>query len=1172
MTQKEINDFIVEGKKYSIITSKRTTIVGTVIKISESALTLVKEDNGKKVMVVFSTIDELEECEEDLERTMEVTESEEKPEKKDLNECGDSQPQLTKDTDSDKKPEIEEQLVNEEEVLKSQEFKRYISFVYPHDIDISYGKEEMTLIKKKFRAEEVAPEVWSQIFNRFNSAIKNRALDEKWKGIYRACNEMIKSYPDCLAAYYMTGYFLVKRGEYSKAANCFCIAREYTNESACRIKSNEYLTCVFSLRDALLNAEDLPEDLWYTFVYYAVESDAPHLVLDVLSKINISDSIKQRVIAGLLYLALKTDKLSIIPTDWQENPFSIMQSLCREIAMPNINDPRNGLKMSIASSGKKSVMEPIQSKRSEQPVFEGKITAFNIMGRYGFIDDIVYFYILQVQDKELRMTLLNGGGIGTTISYSFGIGKNGKVANRINAKGSIVNQINESNQHKGYITDYYRFADRKNDAGDGRVTRVKDSKEFFFNASAITTDELRRKLETYRNLENIDVYFMLQGKKAVYISEEEFTEEISDPGYTELPDWEDEKTESDIKMPEGPDSALSAEKEDVENISAEPLFSNELITPTSVDGYMGKGVLTTRTGSKDDPLVRRACDHLYLKSDPNPFSDLQLIKPGDYRKRALFYIKGPGTQEDLEEAEKLFIRSLQTGKYVENDVGDLCTLYLRMGGNYVIKGLQLLEVYGKELQGEKLLDLRVQLIDKSGNPEALADILNYAIKNTVKTNKRLHYTVMLMQVYLDIRDWVNALQCAEKAIAIVKRTSTTKETLRKSKPVLASAYRVSAICYYNLDNMTKADKAANETLKLISDDEVCRRILDRTFMIEQSVIRPEADYADELEKAQESFGLSLFAMRRIGEINIASLFSQMKKVKIRIHEDKYIGNNQEAQKDIHDILQKLQRNLVLTNDIRSQDLLGVAKIAMDARESDRSDNKPISEEQIRSYVGRSMAYLADYLVVNNGNMDVARFCYIEALRYMRSTEFISIIDAFNYLVFSFFIPQEELAQKKGAEPRNREKQIDRYIDRDCLSLKDLVITAFMLNGAHSYETEIMEMLYQNERYRKSLISMLCKYTNSIDNISNKYRFDQLWKAARERFNKEIDSINDELRLCVYENNAHEKMVTHNEKLEEMSKEYYLFNLDVKNLSKFIYLSKAFEEAKYKESVDEREEV
>lgn len=1167
MTREEINEFIEEGKKYSIITSKATTVVGKVTKMGDSALFIEKEGSGKKAMISYSTIEELEECEDDqqeladdngtashLKATAPVSSLESTP----VEENNDT-------------PVIAVEEKNE--INKNQKFKNLVQLVQPSVIEVSYGKEAQNSIKKKFRSEDKVPEVWSQIFDRFNTAIKNHALDEKWKGIFQSGSEMLQNNPDCLAAYYMMAYFFVKREEYSKAANCFCVAQDYIKETACRIRANEELHGLFSLRDVILSTEEITDEIWYTFIYYAAKLNMGSLALDVLTNKSGVVFEEQRVIAGLLYLALNADKLSYLPKDWELKPYQIATSLSQAFSIVDVDDPRSDLKNSIKVNSGKNNKEHEKSREKEISTFEGTITAFKTQGRYGFIDNKIYFYILQVQDEDLRMALLNGGGVNTKVHYSFGSGVNGKSGNRVRAIGTIVNQNVASLVYKGYITDYYRFAIGKNDAGDGKVTRTSDSKEFLFKSSAITNDTLRRKLDTYRNLENIDVFFKLQGKKAVSISETDITEEVRDPGYVELPDWEDgvlaEQQEDDSKNSEYDIQAGTGEKS-VSDI----LFSKELssLHMPSIERTSGIGVLTRKTGSGDDSKVRKACDHLYSKAVPNPFTDLPLIKPGDYRRKALLFSKRAGTEEELKEAEKLFILSLQTGESVETDIGDLCTLYLRFGGEYVVKGLQLLDVYGKELQGEKLLDLRVQLIDKSGNMEALAVILNYAIQNTVKTNKKLHYTVKLLQAYLVMHDWNNTLLCAEKVIGIVQKTSAFKDIFNKRKPALIYAYRARAICYYIQGDLKKADQAAKETIKLMPTDEISGRILDRTFVTEQFAIQPEADYADELEKAQESFGLSLFAMRRIGEINISTLFSQMKKVKKRIHENKYIGNNQDAQRDIHDILAKLQRNFVLTNEIRSQDLLGVAKIAMDARESDQSDNKPISEEQIRSYVGRSMAFLGDYLIMNGGNIDVARFCYIEALRYMRPIDNTSINNAFNYLVYSFFLSQEELAQNRSSESRNPEKHIEKFILNKCLSLKDLLISAFMLNGVHSYEQEIMEMLYLSKDYYNSLVQMLMQYTGNQHKITEKYDFEQLWKASRERFNTEIENLNEELKSCVYENNAHEKMEFHNEKLEEMSCNYYLFNLDVKNLKRFIRLSKALEEAKYKEGVDEREEA
>ncbi len=175
----------------------------------------------------------------------------------------------------------------------------------------------------------------------------------------------------------------------------------------------------------------------------------------------------------------------------------------------------------------------------------------------------------------------------------------------------------------------------------------------------------------------------------------------------------------------------------------------------------------TRNGEK------KAVSLLMDANVSNPFSDLKRDVSGKkYFQDAHRYMVGRKNSSgetigvDLDRAEELFIQAIRAMDQTNSSVANLVNIYIKQGGDYIVKGLQLLEEYGYIFPAEKLTNLRIQLIDKSGNIEALEQILLSAIPNCVKKNTVWQYMAKLAGLYYKQQKWDDAINGLKRVCLI----------------------------------------------------------------------------------------------------------------------------------------------------------------------------------------------------------------------------------------------------------------------------------------------------------------------------------------------------------------------------------------------------------------------
>ncbi len=326
-------------------------------------------------------------------------------------------------------------------------------------------------------------------------------------------------------------------------------------------------------------------------------------------------------------------------------------------------------------------------------------------------------------------------------------------------------EVNASSSvQKGYIYEYDRFSQYgKISAGD---------KLYNFKFDAIKDPFLRADIESsYVELE-YDVKFCLQerinkGNDKVetvaydIVGEKEYSDET-------IAEW----VRSGILSQSEIDAWISKDdckEERKYRISPyEPLKSREAGKPRSVSTG---NIQNPKTHLIDDQ-EKQICKDI-IKDVENPFVSMPKISGGkNYRAQARKYSVGTKTDQNekalLEKAEALFIKAIQADEQLASTISDLANIYIRLGSyenSYIIKGLQLLDVYDYLLSGESLMHMRIQLIDKSEFKDAQEKILENSIKKCTKKNTLYHYMSKLAGFHLKMGNYEHAKklfkECAE---------------------------------------------------------------------------------------------------------------------------------------------------------------------------------------------------------------------------------------------------------------------------------------------------------------------------------------------------------------------------------------------------------------------------
>lgn len=817
----------------------------------------------------------------------------------------------------------------------------------------------------------------------------------------------------------------------------------------------------------------------------------------------------------------------------------------------------------------------------EEEVYKGIISYYNRNGGNGTIKCLnggsISFYIRQVRDLELQKILATKYNYKRRVTYTRGINFKGIIAaDAIEYDGD---DWKEKDRLEGFVDDY------DSDNGFGRIC---SGKEFYnFSFKNITDPLLYAEIISRPYiLLNLEVIFYVRdyeskrtkkvtriaddivGKK-VY-SQDEINDFISQGFVTknEVYTWLATKEEK---------SAGSFKAVPYEPLRPIVSYSHEDMEVRQHQ-HPAKKIELTKS-MEPGRYENRAIDLILPQNEKNPFLELKKDNGGGkYFQRAHQYMVGKKnyagdiTGVDLAKAEELFIKSIQANDQTASAVANLANVYVKLGGAYIVKGLQLLEAYGYLLTSDKVTNLQIQLIDKSGNNEALELILLEAIPKCVKKNTVWQYMVKLAQIYYRNKDWKKAIEWFEKSLNYLDQNKV--EFIRYAKLRMGNL-RTLIIANYNAGNRQYASMQAKEYLEGMPEDPVMRSILNGSFELDETktvmedLEEMDLQYEDEFY-AEDSGELSQYLTDRLQEVDLSSTFNKVNDVYSKTQDGVFIGNSSDVKRVVEFIQTAiLRRNKIgLGAGYRSTIYIGIAKIIYDSRNNKNIDNNSkLAIDEVKKFVGRYARYTADALVEKYATIDSIRYMYIQALKYLDKEDDGNIIAATNMLVASFFTEGRTLTDELH-EMKAKVYNYNYYC-KPCISAKDLLIATFMLQEKQEYVNRILNKVYESPDLRNCVIQSVCRMVSQNNEVASFYDFESLWKTAKGRYYTIIEKIGKEVADSVNEYHMVESIRQHVIRIEELMSEKMLWNQDESILCQYLKILSSIGNTFDKYTVEEK---
>lgn len=884
----------------------------------------------------------------------------------------------------------------------------------------------------------------------------------------------------------------------------------------------------------------------------------------------------------------------------------------------------------ILSSTKNLSVDALREEKDT--IYKGIISFYNKNTRNGMIKNLdgetIYFYIKQIKDLNLQRILATELNYKRKVTYTRGINYRGEIAADSIELDEVEESVIDETEYEceGFFDSYNLYKER------GRICSGNEIFNFVFSAikdPLLYADIMSR---PYSVLDltvkfNAKDYKSKKTKKTSKIAYDICG--IKEYSENEIKDFISQKyiTRTEVNKWLGivPEKKLDYfQVVDYEPLSAIGSVVRDEIVPKRI---VTRPTLNAARDNKSRSGEKKAVSLLLDSKTLNPFADLKRDVSGKkYFQDAHRYMVGRRNSSgeiigvDLEKAEELFIQAIKAMEQTNSSVANLVNIYIKQGGDYIVKGLQLLEEYGYLFPAEKLTNLRIQLIDKSGNIDALEQILLSAIPNCAKKNTVRQYMVKLAGIYYKQQKWDEAIEWSKKSLEYMEYIDKNKselsqyrllrinimakvagvyfkqqkwnEAIKWFEKILSylEKYKYELVQYQLLRNInlrsliiakyTSGDKKvaivqAEQFLKNIPDDSVIRSIVEGTFetnktkTILEDIEDIELQYEDDLFDMTNS-EISLYLNDKLQKVDLTSTFSKIAIVYDKLQGGRYIGNADDSNKAVKyinvNLLRKNKRGI--SAEVRSAIFIGIARIISDSRENSNSVNgDKVAIDEVKQYVARYARYSADVLVEKYATVDSIRFLYIQSLRYLRAGDDGNIIAAINMLIASFFVDSTKLPDELHDMGNSVYK--DEYYRMNCVSTKDLLIATFMLQERQDYVTSILKKIYNETSLRLKVINSLNQMLGSDKNIVEYYDFDAIWKKAKGVYYSNIEQLGKEVVDSINEYHMAESIRIHIQRIEEILNTHLLWNQDELVIENYLKLVSLIGDTLEKYTVEEK---
>lgn len=818
-------------------------------------------------------------------------------------------------------------------------------------------------------------------------------------------------------------------------------------------------------------------------------------------------------------------------------------------------------------------------------VYRGIISFYNKNGGNGMIKNLdggsIYFYIKQVKDIDLQRILATETNYKRKVKYTRGINFKGEIAADTIELDEVEDSaiIETEYEYEGFFDDYDVYENR------GKIR--SGNKVFNFNFDEIKDPLLYAEIlsKPYSVLDltvkfNARDYKSKKTKKLSKIAYDICG--IKEYSQQEIEDFVSQHyiTRSDVNEWLG---VVPEKNTDYFRVADyEPLHAIDSVIQESDVSKRGdvQTVLNATKHTEARNGEKKAVSLLLDANASNPFSNLKRdISGKKYFQDAHRYMVGRKNSNgetigvDLDRAEELFIQAIRAMEQTNSSVANLVNIYIKRGGDYIVKGLQLLEEYGYLFPTEKLTNLRIQLIDKSGNVEALEQILLSAIPNCVKKNTVWQYMAKIAGLYYKQQKWDDAIEWFEKSLSYLDRN---KSDFSQYQLLRNNNLRPLIIAEYTAGNKKDAIAQATEFLKSAPEDPVIKSIVDGTFGINETktiledIEEIELQYEDDFFDSTNS-EMSLYLSDQLKMVDLSITFGKVSIVYEKLQNGRYIGNandSNKAVKYINDNLLRRKRLRGISTESRRSIFIGIARIISDSRENSSVLNEDkVAADEVKRYVARYARYSADALVESFATIDSIRFLYIQALRYLVAGDDGNINASLNMLIASFFMDSTKLLDELHDVGNSGYK--DDYYKMNCVSTKDLVIATFMLQDRQDYVTSILKKIYSETSLRLKVINSLNKMTGVDKSIFEYYDFDAIWKKARGVYYSNLEQLGKEVSDSINEYHMAESIRIHIQRIEEILNTRLLWNQDELVIENYLKLISQIGDTFEKYTVEEK---
>ena len=590
---------------------------------------------------------------------------------------------------------------------------------------------------------------------------------------------------------------------------------------------------------------------------------------------------------------------------------------------------------------------------------------------------------------------------------------------------------------------------------------------------------------------------------------------------------------------------------------------------------------------------RKAVEMMLLSAGENPFVNLPKDTSGNqYFQEAHRYMSGVRDENgemigiDLDEAEELFIKAIQAEDQLNSSVANLVNIYIKKGGENIIKGIQLLEVYGKIFTEDKLTNIRIQLIDKSGNLDALELILLSAIENCVMTSTLWQYEIKLAGIYCNQEKWEQAIEWLEKSLAFLDENESEFQQYEKVRN-----YNVKqlAITYYNVGRQEEAVRLAKDLLEKMPEDPVLPLIVDGTYSTETTDpgddVTGDSDifnlqFEDEIISEEEE--ISKYLMAKLREVDLADIFNKVKAVSFHLQDGRFVGNSGDLLLALDYIVKTFLVNKTANAQYRSTIYIGIAKLIYDFRNgTDEESDTRVSAYELIKYLGRYARYSADDLVERMAPVDSIRYMYLMALKYLVEGDTLEVTSATNMLIATFFV-KSKTGLTGELHKLNPRRYNHSYYKKACVSVKDLLIATFMLSEKQKYVRAILESIFMHENLRNDTVFSMNRIIDpdsqspdeqneeeQIPEITSFYEYEKLWNSARKKYYGIVEEIGKEVRSSASEYRMVESIQQHKQRINNLLDLRVLWNRDEEYLGDYLEIIDCIDRTFNKYSLEEK---